>query len=423
MRWLLVGTFALLFGLGAPVPFALLAASAAYLWASGIDPAIAALRMVNSLDSFALLAVPLFLLAAQVMNEAGLTARVYKLAATLVGHRRGGLAHVNVVASMIFAGMTGSAIAEASGLGLMSIRAMTDAGYERRFSAAVTSTASTIGPIIPPSIPMVIYAVIAGASIEGLFLGGAVPGVLMGLGTMAIVAVLARRRGYAPGPRAGAGAVLAALRESALALLTPVILLGGMYSGLFTATEAAAVAAGYALLVSLLVYRSLSPRRLAQVLREVGVATGYLMIILSAAGLFGWVLAIERLPQEMAAWLGSVAREPWQMLLLLNVAFLALGCAMDTNSIMVIFLPIVLPAAKALNLDPVHLGVVLVLNLMIGLNTPPFGMLLFLTSGLAKVPLGELIREMRPFLVMLLLVLALVTYVPGVVLWLPSLFR
>ncbi|MFN3651828.1 MAG: TRAP transporter large permease [Armatimonadota bacterium] len=423
MRLLLFGTFSLLFILGVPIPFALLGASAVYLWAAGVEPAVAALRMVNSLDSFVLLAVPLFLLAAQIMNEAGLTARVYRVASLLVGHRRGGLAHVNVVSSILFAGMTGSAIAEASGLGLISIKAMTDAGYDRRFSAAVTSTASTIGPIIPPSIPLVIYAVVAGTSIEALFLGGVIPGLAMGLGTMLIIALLARKRGYGAAEWPGWPALAAATREAAPALLTPVILLGGMYSGFFTATEAAAVAVVYSLLIGGVLYRSLSFAQLGRMVRETAVTTSYLMLIISTASVFGWILAIERIPQDLAAWLTGVTQEPWQLLLILNVVFLLLGCVMDTNSILVIFLPVVLPAAQALGLDMVHLGVVLVLNLMIGLNTPPFGMLLFLTSGIARVPLGELIRETRPFLAMLIVVLLLVTYFPQMVLWLPSLFK
>lgn len=421
MRWLLFGVFAVLFALGAPVPLALLAACAAYLLASGIDPAIAGLRLINSLDSFVLLAVPLFLLAAEVMNVSGLTERVYRLAALAAGRRRAGLAHVNVLASIVFAGMTGSAIAEASGLGLMSIRAMTRAGYDRRFSAAVVASSSTIGPIIPPSIPMIIYSVIAGVSVEKLFLAGVTPGLLLGAGTMIIIAILARRRGYAPAEveREALGPLVV---RALPALLAPVLLLGGIYTGLFTPTEAAAVAAVYAAAVAVLLYRTLSLSAFWRICRGVGVTTGYLMLVISAAGLFGWILAIERIPQDLAAWLAAVAGEPWQMLLLINLLFLLLGCLMDTNSILVIFLPIILPAATLLGLDPVHLGVVVVLNLMIGLSTPPFGMLLFLNSALAEVPLGELIREMTPFLVMMLVVLFLITYIPILPMWLPALF-
>lgn len=419
--WL--GIFILGFALGAPVAFSMVAASAVYFLVEGIPLDVVAETMVMGFnDKFVLLAVPLFIFTARVMNAGGITTRIFDFAGVMVGHFRGGLAQVNVVASIIFSGMTGSAIADASGLGLMEVKAMDDAGYDRPFSCAVTAASATIGPIIPPSIPMVIYAMLSGASVGALFLAGVVPGFLMGSAMMALIAWTARRRGYARGERPTFGAFVAALRKAFLSLLTPVILLGGIYSGAFTPTEAAAVAALYALVLLAFVYREFGARQMYEVMRDVVESTGMLGFIIAGAFVFGHVVALEQLPARAAEALLGITTNKWALLLLFNIMFLVLGCFIDTMVLLLIVVPIVLPVAEGAGIDLVHFGVVLVLNMMIGLSTPPFGMLLFTITGLTRTSMGPVIREVLPFLAVLVGVLLLCTFVPAIVLWLPGLF-
>ncbi len=419
--WL--GVFVIGFALGAPVAFAMIASSAVYFMVEGIPLDVMAETMVMGFsDKFVLLAVPLFIFTARVMNAGGITSRIFDFAGVMVGHLRGGLAQVNVVASIIFSGMTGSAIADASGLGIMEVKAMDDAGYDRPYSCAVTAASATIGPIIPPSIPMVIYAMLSGASVGALFLAGIVPGLLMGGAMMALIAWQARRRGYSRGARPTWAIFRAAFRKAFLSLMTPVILLGGIYSGAFTPTEAAAVAALYALVLLVGVYREFGAREMVSVLRDVVESTGFLGFIIAGAFVFGHVVALEQLPARAAEVLLGISENPLALLLLLNVMFLVLGCFVDTIVLLLIVVPIVLPVAEAAGIDLVHFGVVVVLNMMIGLATPPFGMLLFTITGLTRTPMGPVIREVLPFIVVLVSVLMLCTFVPEVVLWLPGLF-
>ena len=419
--WL--GVFVIGFALGAPVAFAMIASSAVYFMVEGIPLDVMAETMVMGFsDKFVLLAVPLFIFTARVMNAGGITSRIFDFAGVMVGHLRGGLAQVNVVASIIFSGMTGSAIADASGLGIMEVKAMDDAGYDRPYSCAVTAASATIGPIIPPSIPMVIYAMLSGASVGALFLAGIVPGLLMGGAMMALIAWQARRRGYSRGARPTWAIFRAAFRKAFLSLMTPVILLGGIYSGAFTPTEAAAVAALYALVLLVGVYREFGAREMVSVLRDVVESTGFLGFIIAGAFVFGHVVALEQLPARAAEVLLDISENPLALLLLLNVMFLVLGCFVDTIVLLLIVVPIVLPVAEAAGIDLVHFGVVVVLNMMIGLATPPFGMLLFTITGLTRTPMGPVIREVLPFIVVLVSVLMLCTFVPEVVLWLPGLF-
>ncbi len=419
--WLSV--FVLGFALGAPVAFSMVAASAVYFMIEGIPLDVVVETMVMGFnDKFVLLAVPLFIFTARVMNAGGITTRIFDFAGAMVGHMRGGLAQVNVVASIIFSGMTGSAIADASGLGLMEVKAMDDAGYDRPFSCAVTAASATIGPIIPPSIPMVIYAMLSGASVGALFLAGVVPGLLMGASLMGLIAWTARRRGYARGVRPTWEIFRAAFRKAFLSLLTPVILLGGIYSGAFTPTEAAAVASLYALVLLAVVYREFGAREMYGVVRDVVESTGMLGFIIAGAFVFGHVVALEQLPARAAEVLLGITSNKWALLLLLNVMFLVLGCFIDTMVLLLIVVPIVLPVAEGAGIDLVHFGVVLVLNMMIGLSTPPFGMLLFTITGLTRTPMGPVIREVLPFIAVLVGVLMLITFVPEIVLWLPGLF-
>ena len=422
LLFILLFSLAILFSLGTPVVFSLMISSLIYLLLAGIDPSIVIQKIVLGPDSFVLLAVPFFILAAQIMNAVGTTKRIFRFASTIVGHFPGGLAHVNIVDSMIFAGMSGSAIADASGAGLMEIEAMVSQGYAKSYATAVSAASSTIGPIIPPSIPMVIYAVIAEASVGRLFLGGFIPGILMGLSMMVITYFRAKKRGFYRDRRASLKEFFDAFKGAFLALLTVVILLGGIYSGVFTPTEAAAVAAFYALFLGIVVYRELKVRDIFQIFSRIVISCGFITFIISTSAIFSWIIARERVPQQLADLMWSLTTSKPLVLLIMNVLFLVLGMLMDTNAIMLIFLPIVLPVVKSVGIDLVHFGVVVTLNLMIGLLTPPFGVLLFLLSGLTKVPIEDILREVFPYIIVLICMLFLITYWEGLVMFLPNLW-
>jgi len=423
LLWILLLTLAVLFSLGMPVVFSLLVSSLVYLTLAGIDPRIVIQKIIMGPDSFVLLAVPFFIMAAQIMNSTGITKRIFRFASTIVGHFPGGLAHVNIVDSMIFAGMSGSAIADASGAGLMEIEAMVSQGYAKSYATAVSAASSTIGPIIPPSIPMVIYAVIAEASVGKLFLGGIIPGILMGLSMMVITHFIAKKRGFYRDKRATLKEFFEAFRGAFLALSTVGILLGGIYTGVFTPTEAAAVAALYALFLGTVVYRELGVRDVFQVFSRIVISCGFITFIISTSAIFSWIIAREQVPQRLAQVILSLTTNKYLILLIMNILFLILGMLMDTNAIMLIFLPIVLPVVKAVGIDLVHFGVVVTLNLMIGLLTPPFGVLLFLLSGLTKVPIEDILREVFPYMMVLIFVLFLITYWEGLVMFLPNLWQ
>jgi tripartite ATP-independent transporter DctM subunit len=339
-----------------------------------------------------------------------------------MGRFRGGLAHVNVLASVIFSGMSGSAIADAVGPGMVEIEMMCKEGrYTRPFAVAVSAASATIGPIIPPSIPMVLYALVSGASVGALFLGGVVPGLLMAAAMMLVIVRVARRRNFpkeAPVPwRAIPRMVISTL----LPLLMPVVLLGGIYSGAFTPTEAAAVAALYALVLALLVYRVLDWRGLVTVLAESARSTAVVSIIICGAFLFNYVLATEQIPERVAEWFAALDVGPLGFLIVANIVFLVLGCLLDTTTLLLVLVPLLLPAAKALGVDLVHFGVVIVVNMMIGLLTPPYGVLLFVLSGLSGAPVKDIVRELLPFIAALVAVLVLLIFVPSLVLALPRL--
>jgi tripartite ATP-independent transporter DctM subunit len=419
----LILTLCILFSLGMPIVFSLMISSLVYLLLAGIDPRIVIQKIVLAPDSFVLLAVPFFILAAQIMNSTGVTKRIFRFASTIVGHFPGGLAHVNIVDSMIFAGMSGSAIADASGAGLMEIEAMVSQGYEKSYATAVSAASSTIGPIIPPSIPMVIYAVIAEASVGKLFLGGIIPGIMMGLAMMVITFFIARKRGFYRDRRATFREFIDAFKGAFLALTTVVILLGGIYTGIFTPTEAAAIAALYALFLGTVVYRELGLRDVFQIFSRIVISCGFITFIISTSAIFSWIIAREQVPQRLAEIMLSLTTNKYLVLLIMNILFLFLGMLMDTNAIMLIFLPIVLPVVKSVGIDLVHFGVVVTLNLMIGLLTPPFGVLLFLLNGLTKVPIEDILREVFPYIIVLVFVLFLITYWEGLVMFLPNLWR
>ncbi|HDK25559.1 MAG TPA: TRAP transporter large permease, partial [Candidatus Atribacteria bacterium] len=369
---------------------------------------------------FILIAVPLFVFTAKVMNTGKVTEMVFKFANILVGRWKGGMGHVNVIASIIFSGMTGSAVADASGLGIMEIEAMRKQHYDDGFSCAITAASATIGPIFPPSIPMVFYAMFSGASIGRLFLGGMVPGILIGIALMIYIAYISKKRNYPTGERYPFRELIKITLKAFPALLTPAILLGGIYSGIVTPTEAAALAGFYAMLISFFVYRSLGLKQLLEVIIDTVKTTGSLSLIVGAAFAFSYIVAIEHIPDMISGVFLGFTNNKYLMLLIINIVFIILGMFVDTSCIQVVFVPMVLPLVKALGIDLVHFGVVIVLNMMIGLSTPPFGMLLFIVSGISGTPLRIIIKEVFPMLLVLIIVLLLITYIPQIVLFIPN---
>ncbi len=409
--------------LGLPIGHAMIAGSIFYLLLAGQDLSIAAEQLLNGMyTNYVILAVPLFILAAELMNIGSMTERLLRFCDALVGRFRGGLAQVNIVQSVIFAGMSGSAIADAAGTGRMMQAMMTkDGKYPASFAAALTAASSVIGPIIPPSIPMVLYALVSDASIGFLFLGGVVPGLLMAAAQMGIVAIAARRKNFpveAPiAPRELPGITWRALP----ALMMPVVLLGGIYGGATTPTEAAAVAAAYALLISVLLYRSVSLKAFYSSLAYSARTTAAIGMLIAGALVFNYVVTIENIPDSLRVFLASWNLSPIGFLLLVNLILLILGCVLEGTAILLIVVPVFIPTAQALGIDMVHFGVVVVVNIMLGLITPPYGLLLFIMTNIAEVPLRDIVRDCMPFLFAMLGALALITFVPDLVLWLPRL--
>jgi tripartite ATP-independent transporter DctM subunit len=410
-----------LVALNMPVAFSLIIMGLAWLAFEGAPLINAPQRLIGGIDSFPLLAVPFFILAGHAMNTGGVTERIYGFARALVGHYTGGLGHVNVMGSLIFSGMSGSAIADAGGLGLLEIRAMKQDGFPASFAGALTCASCIIGPLVPPSIPMVLYGVIANTSVGKLFLAGIVPGLLTAAGLMIMVYFIAKRRGYRKQPRASWTELWLAFKAAFLALLTPAIIMGGIFGGIFTPTEAAAVAAIYALMLGLFLYGELKWRDLGRVFRETVHTSAVVGLIVAGASLFSWVLARERVPQMIADTFLSISQDPDILLLIINLLLLVMGCFMEGIAIMILVVPMLLPVAQQVGIDPVHLGVVVVMNLMIGILTPPFGVGLFVVSKVGDIPFEELARAVLPFLFPLLIVLAIITWFPSTVLFLPNL--
>jgi tripartite ATP-independent transporter DctM subunit len=418
---LFVMVFALIM-LGIPVAIALAGSSAVFILLDGHVPSlVVAHRMINGVDSFPLLAVPFFILAGNLMNTAGITERIFDFAKAMIGWLPGGLGHVNIGASVIFAGMSGAAVADAGGLGAIEIKAMRDANYDPGFAVGITAASSTIGPIIPPSLPMVIYGVVAGASIGQLFAAGFIPGLLMAVALMIMVAFYARRYKY-PRDQAFRFSVLGhAFIRAFLSLLTPVIIVGGILSGAFTPTEAAIAACAWALILGLFVYRTLTVRRFLKVSMDTIETTSVVLFIVAAASIFAWILTSNRVPEHFASLILGVSENPIIILLLINVILLIVGCFMETVAAITILVPVLLPIAVHIGIDPVHFGVILVLNLMIGLLTPPVGMVLYVLSRVSKVPFERCVSATAPFLIPLFAVLMLVTFFPIFTMWLPTL--
>ncbi len=421
---LLVLLFVLLFGmiiLGVPVALALAGSSAAFILLSGTVPDVVVIhRMVNGVDSFPLLAVPFFILAGNLMNTAGITNRIFDFAKACIGWMRGGLGHVNVGASVIFAGMSGAAVADAGGLGTIEIKAMRDAGYDPGFAVGVTAASSTIGPIVPPSLPMVIYGVMASASIGQLFAAGFIPGLLMAVSLMLMVAWYAHRRRY---PRDAAFEIRRLGRtftKAFLSLMTPVIIVGGILFGIFTPTEAAIAASAYAFVLGAVVYRTLTWRRLLRVSFDTIETTSVVLFIVAGASIFAWILTSNRVTEQFADILLTISENPVIILLMINLLLFIVGFFMETIAAITILVPVLLPILTKVGVDPVHFGVIMVLNLMIGLLTPPVGMVLYVLSRVSGVPFERCVSSTLPFLIPLVAVLLLVTFLPQLSLWLPT---
>lgn len=460
---ILIGSFLVLMLVGMPVALAMVIASMLYIIATGSVPdVVVAQRMIAGVESFPLLAVPFFILAGNLMNIAGITGRIYNFAVALVGWMRGGLGQVNIIGSVIFSGMSGTAIADAAGLGTIEIKAMKDHGYSPEFSVGVTAASATLGPIIPPSLPFVIYGMMANVSIGALFLAGLLPGIFMTLMMMFTVAYIARKNNWGGDTafswkslgsagteilvvlafpmavwllwKAGmsvnmaVGISLAALLaldwyfdfSAVMALMAPVILIGGMTLGWFTPTEAAMAAVAWALFLGLVRYRSMTLRALAKATFDTIETTASVLFIVTAASIFAWLLTTSQAAQLLADWILGVTQNKWVFLLLANVLILIVGCFIDTIAAITILVPILLPIVLKLGIDPIHFGLILTLNLMIGLLHPPLGMVLFVLARVAKLSVERTTMAILPWLVPLFIALIAITYIPQITLWLPS---
>jgi tripartite ATP-independent transporter DctM subunit len=422
MKSLYLLCWGVLMVLGMPIAFSLGAICFAFFWIDGSAMTSVPQRLFAGLDSFPLLAVPAFILAGEVMNSGGLTKRIVEFSRVLVGHIAGGLAHVTVLANVIVSGISGSALAEAAGVGSVMIEAMKRQGFGAGFAGALNAAASTIGPLIPPSIPLVIYAVMTSQSAGKMLLAGFAPGFLVAIALMVYAYFVSRKRGYPVSERATWSDLWRSTRSAFLALMTPVIIIWGIVGGVFTPTEAAAATVVYALVVSLLVYKDMHWRDLPGIFRRAAKTTAVVGFIIATANLVSYLLTRERVPQMLSEALLSISNEPWVILLLINILLLVLGCFMEGLAIMLLTVPVLLPLVTTLGIDPVHFGVIVVMNLMIGLITPPFGMALFVVAKVGNIPFRELAITIWPFVVALIVVLMICTYWPWIVMVLPNTF-
>jgi TRAP-type C4-dicarboxylate transport system permease large subunit len=461
----LLGSFLGMMATGVPVAIAMAGSALVYILLTGDTPPFVVVhRMISGIDSFPLLAVPFFIMAGNLMNNAGITNRIYDFALALVGWLKGGLGHVNIIGSVVFAGMSGTAIADAAGLGTIEIKAMRDKGYDAGFSVGVTAASATLGPIIPPSLPFVIYGMMASVSVGQLFLAGIVPGVVMALLMMLTVAYFAHKYNWGGDakfewsrtgkalmelaivigfPLAMWGLVTAGLPfnaaigiglvglfladwkwkfDAVMPIMTPVLLIGGMTTGVFTPTEGAIAACVWALVLGLVWYRTMTWKMLVKVSMDTIETTAVVMFIVAAASIFGWLLTATRVTDLVAAWVLAFTHTPWVFLLLVNVLMLFVGCFLEPTAAILILVPVVMPVVQQLGIDPVHFGLVMVLNLMIGLLHPPMGMVLFVLARVANLSIEKTTMAILPWLVPLLLSLVLITYIPAISLWLPRLF-
>jgi tripartite ATP-independent transporter DctM subunit len=411
----------MLLAIGSPVVIAVGVSSFLYMYLTGAVLETMPQRMFTTIDSSTLFAVPLYLLAGFLMNTAGITNRIFAFADVLVSHIAGGLAHVNVVASTIFASMSGSSVADAAGLGAVEIKAMENAGYDTDFSAAVTLASCTISPIIPPSIIMVIYGVTAEVSIGQLFLAGIIPGLFMALSLMSVNFVISRKRKYSVRPKPTLQEIWSSFREALLPLGTPFIIVGGIIGGVFTPTEAAAVAVAYTLFLDVIFYRELSLRKIKKILLDVGITSSAILFLVSVTGILSWVLAIEQIPIQVMQFFLSITSNPYFIILVINIIILLLGTILDATPIILLMVPILLPLLKSIHFDPIQFGIIISINTMIGLTTPPVGVSLYSVSAVSGAPVQNIVREIRPYWLALIICLLIFTYIPAISLTLPRL--
>ena len=418
--------FVLLIGLmfiGVPIAFSMgLAAVIMLLINATATPVAITTRAVNALDSFTTMAIPFFMMASFILTGSNVGVKIFRFAATLVRHLRGGLAHVNVLTSMIMAGMSGSSVSDVSGIGRMEIEAMKEAGYDTDFSAAVTAASSTIAPIIPPSTSCVLYGSITGVSIGALLIGGLVPGIFMGILQMIICYFISKKHGYALQPRASLKEIWLAFKDSFAAMMMPVILVGGILSGFFTPTEGACVATVYSIFIGMFVYRTLTLKKLFKILKDTSVFAGATLFVLSMASIFGLVLTHNHIPTKLTEFFLGISDNKYVILFLINILLLILGMLMEGNAIMMIMGPIMGMLAVQLGCHPVHFGIMVIFNLTLGLITPPVGLCLFLTQKVAGITTAQMIRSIIPFVLMMIVCLYIITYFPPMVTWLPTLF-
>lgn len=417
---LFVVLFALLL-IGVPVAVALGAASLLYIMLKGLPDVLLIHTMIGGIDSFPLLAIPFFILAGHLINTSGMTEKIFAFARALIGWLPGGLGHVNVGASVIFAGMSGAAVADAGGLGNVEIKAMRDSGYDTPFAVGITAASSTIGPIIPPSLPLVIYGVMASVSIGELFAAGILPGLLMALSLMLMVVWYAKKRNYPRDSNINYCRIWHTFKKAFLPLLTPIIIVGGIVSGVFTPTEAAVAAVIYTLLLGTLVYKTLKPQLLLRVVTDTIETSAAILLIIASAAVFAWILTANQTATLLGDALLGITTNPIGLLILMMMIVLILGLFMETIAAITILVPVLLPIATAAGIDPVHLGILLILNLMLGLLTPPVGMVLFVLAKVSNVSFEACVKATLPFLVPLIIVLLLIVFFPAIALWLPTL--
>lgn len=420
MIWILFITFFALLFLGFPIAFALGISTFAYILFSDIPFMVIPLKMYSGIDVFVLLSIPGFILAGNLMNQCGMTDRIISFCNRLVGHIRGGLGLANIGASMVFAGISGTAIADTASIGSIMIPAMKKEGYDTEFSCAVTASSSTIGPIIPPSLPMIIAGSLSGLSIGKLFLAGAIPGIMLAFGLMAVSYFISLRKGHPKRDRASLKQIGTGFLDAFWALLMTFLILFGIIGGVFTPTEASIVAVLYALVIGFFVYRSINLKSFTTVMIQSSATTASLMVLVGFANLFGWILVSEQVPQTIAASLLGFSENKLILLLLINLILLVAGTFMETIAALLILFPILLKVAVSAGVDPIQFSVIAVLNLIIGLNTPPVGVCLFVAAGIGKVPIERVAKAGLPFLIVSLLVLILVTLIPDISTWLPT---
>lgn len=426
MNWALIcflGLFVLSFALGAPTYLALLIGSLSWFM---FHPEISAMmimqKLYGGLDNFVLLAVPMFMMAGSIMNAGSITQRIFDFARTLVGHWKGGLGHVNIVSSFIFSGMSGSALADVGGLGQIEIKAMRDENYDDDLILGITAASATMGPIVPPSIPFVVFGASAGVSIGALFLGGLLPGIVMMIILCVTCSIIAHKRNYPRHPRASFKERLIAFKRSFLSLMMPVIVMGGMWNGFFTPTEASLISIVYALIILTFVYHEITPQQVVTVLFETAKSLAPALICVVASALFGWILQFERLDKLLIVFFTETVNSKFVLIICLNLLLLFFGMILDATPVIMLMVPLIMPLCETMGMHPVHLGVMLVLNLMIGLMTPPIGQSLFIMSSTMHMPFEYVVKNTCRWLIPLMIALVIVSFVPPVVTFLPTLF-